>query len=79
MSIENAKHLLRCSHVLGSNRREFHMRAELLGTMPDGRLKLRVFGRLFWKNTEHISRIRYVEAWRVSEAPQPAQGGDHGL
>lgn len=67
MGIENADRLLSCSHAIGSNRRDFHMRAEYLKTMPDGRLKLRVYGFLYWKDKEHISRIRYVEAWRVSQ------------
>lgn len=65
--VANAKHLLACSHVLGGNRKNFRMRCERLSDMPDGRVKVRVFGRLYWKGTEHIHRIRYVEAWRVTE------------
>lgn len=37
----------------------------LLKTMPDGRVKIRVFGDRDWKNTQHLSRIRYVSANRV--------------
>ena len=45
------------------------MKAEVLKDMGDGRLKVRVFGDLYWKNTEHKHRIRYVEAWRVRRNP----------
>lgn len=68
-SVENAKHLLSCRKAIGQNGIDFDMKAELLKTMPDGRLKIRVFGDLYWKNTEHKHRIRYVEAYRVRENP----------
>lgn len=67
--VSNAKHLLACSHCIGSNCTEFDMKAEVLKDMGDGRLKVRVFGDLHWKNTEHKHRIRYVEAWRVRRNP----------
>ena len=67
--VSNAKHLLACSHCIGSNCTEFDMKAEVLKDMGDGRLKVRVFGDLYWKNTEHKHRIRYVEAWRVRRNP----------
>lgn len=65
-----ATHLLECSHCLGGNRRNFTMRCQVLKTMPDGRLKILVFGRLYWKGTEHEQRVRYVAADRVREATQ---------
>jgi len=34
--------------------------------MPDGRLKVMVFGERNWKNRDHIKHVRYVEARRVS-------------
>jgi hypothetical protein len=64
MSKETATHRLACRHVLGCNDREYHMPCDVLKTMPDGRLKVRVYGRLFWR--EGSSRIRYVSAWRVT-------------
>lgn len=70
MGVEAAKHLLSCRHCIGKSCREFDMRAELLGTMPDGRRKVRVYGRLYWKNTDHISRVRYVEPDRLRLATE---------
>ncbi|KPB90078.1 Uncharacterized protein AC502_1876 [Pseudomonas syringae pv. maculicola] len=37
--------------------------------MPDGRVKVLVFGERNWKGREHISRIRYVEAYKVEVKP----------
>jgi hypothetical protein len=80
-SINNARHALVCTHRVGKNGSQYLMRCELLANMPDGRLKVRVFGRMFWKGYEHVSRIRYVEARRVipwtadaaaAEAAKPA-------
>jgi len=66
MTSANATHRLRCAHVIGHNDRTYFMRCHVLKTMPDGRLKLLVFGERNWKNRDHVHRIRYVEADRVS-------------
>lgn len=65
ISIENARHALKCRHMVGRNSSPYLMRCEVLANMRDGRLKVRVFGRLFWKGYDHESRIRYVESDRV--------------
>lgn len=62
---ENATHLLECSHHLGTNVREYTMPCHVLSTTPKGRLKLLVFGEMYWKGREHVSKVRYVEADRV--------------
>lgn len=69
-NVTNAKHLLSCSHCIGVNCREFDMKCEVLKELPGDRLKVRVFGDLYWKNTEQKHRIRYVEAHRVRVNPQ---------
>lgn len=66
LSAENATHLLRCRHAIGQHGKEYYMRCHVLKTMPDGRLKLLVFGERYWKDTLHIEKIRYVSANRVS-------------
>lgn len=66
MPVENANHLLNCTHRVGKSGTIFQMKAELLKTMPDGRVKIRVYGDRFWNNSEHKSRIRYVEASRIA-------------
>lgn len=65
----NATHRLRCAHVIGCNDRTYFMRCHVLKAMPDGRLKLLVFGERNWKGRDHVHRIRYVEADRVSPLP----------
>lgn len=65
MSAANATHRLLCRHVCRWTK-EYTMRCHVLKKMADGRLKLLVFGERNWKNTEHVSRVRYVEAGRVT-------------
>lgn len=65
----NATHLLECSHVLGGRRKTFMMRCHILRDLPGDRLRVLVFGRLYWKGTEHHQRCRSVDAWRVSQIP----------
>jgi len=67
----NATHLLVCTHVCRWSK-TYMMPCHILKAMPDGRLKLLVFGERNWKGREHISRVRYVEAWRVKIKPAPA-------
>lgn len=70
MSADNAKHWLMCEHHLGSNIKYYRQKCDVLKTMADGRLKIRSYGRLFWSNTQHISRVQYVKPHRVMECMQ---------
>lgn len=65
LTADNATHYLYCSHVCGNNEKHFKMKCHVLKNMNDGRYKVLVFGRLYWKNTDHLSRVRYVDASRV--------------
>lgn len=65
LTVENSTHLLKCRHCVGSNCKTYYMPCQILKTMPNGRLKLAVFGDRYWKNKDHICRIRYVDANRV--------------
>lgn len=69
---ENAPHRLRCSHHLGSNVRHYTMPCHILKRTPSGRLKVLVFGEMYWKGREHVSKVRYVEADRVELTPSVA-------
>lgn len=64
---DKATHLLECTHCIGTTCKDFAMRCNVVKTMPDGRLKLVVFGRLYWGGDD--KKVRYVEAWRVSPIP----------
>lgn len=65
---ENATHHLICYHVCRW-RKKYAMRCHVLKAMPDGRLKVLVFGDRNWKGREDKSRTRYVEAGRVQAIP----------
>ena len=67
LSFENATHELECRHAIGQNGKTYYMRCHIIKTMPDGRLKLRVYGDRNWRDTGHIVKTRYVEAYRVYE------------
>jgi len=66
LTSENATHGLECRHAIGSHGMTYYMRCHILKTMPDGRLKLRVYGDRYWKDKGHVVKIRYVDARRVS-------------
>lgn len=68
ITYDTAKHRLRCRHQIGANGFDYQMPCEILKTMPDGRLKIQVFGDRYWKGRRHVSRIRYVHAFRVKES-----------
>lgn len=70
---DNAQHLLKCVHFYGRGRYDYLMPCHVLKTMPNQRLKVRVFGNRFFK--DDTSRVRYVESYRViakSEVSSPA-------
>ena len=59
-------HLLECYQGLCRSGYSYDMFCNVLKTMPDGRLKIRVFGdRYRGRRKLDISRIRYVAAFRV--------------
>ena len=55
------KTMLRCAHAIGGNRRSYRMYCNFIKTMPDGRVKVLVFGDRFNGHYE-LSRVRYVKA-----------------
>jgi len=59
-------HLLKCKHCVGSNCKQYYMVCDILKRMPDGRLKVKVYGDRYWRDSTNITKIRYVEAWRVT-------------
>lgn len=67
LNADNATHLLLCRHCVGLNCRDYVMPCHILKFMPDGRIKLLVFGDRDWKDTQHIRKVRYVEADRVRQ------------
>ena len=62
----NATHLLECRHCIGQSCKTYRLRCHVLKDMGDGRLKVQVFGTM-WKGQESVSRVRYVESFKVSE------------
>lgn len=78
-SSTNATHHLVCQHVCRWTK-TYLMKCHVLKTMPDGRLKVLVFGDRNCKDRDHLSRIRYVEADRIrpiqsideNTAPEPS-------
>ncbi len=64
LTAENATHELICQHVCRW-RKTYAMRCHIIKEMGNGKIKVLVFGERNWKNRDHISRIRYVEAGRV--------------
>lgn len=60
----NATYHLICQHVCRWTK-TYAMRCPVLKSMADGRLKVLVFVDRNWKDRDHLSRIRYVEAGRV--------------
>lgn len=67
MTADNATHLLHCTHAFSSKAAEHYtMPCHVLKTMRDGRYKVLVFGERNWKGTSGKSRVRYVQANRVT-------------
>ena len=65
LTSENAPYILKCSHQIGKNIYKYCMRCHILNTTKSQKLKILVFGDRFWKDKEHISRVRYVSPDRV--------------
>ena len=64
--VGNATHNLHCTHCQGSSVTHFKMRCILLGKTKSGKAKVLVFGERNWSGREHIKRIRYVDADRLT-------------
>ena len=76
---EQATHKLACVHAQGRSRKHYTMKCIKLGETKAGKVKILVFGRLFWRDTEHVKAIRYVEPDRLvalsnTEAKGPRSG-----
>lgn len=59
---------LRCSHCVGVNCKEYLMKCDVLKAMPDGRVKIKVYGDRYWKPVEGgevKTSIRYVDSYRI--------------
>ena len=65
LNYENATHLLKCAHALGTHRFEYTMRCHILGLTKSRMRKILVFGDRYWKGAEHVKKIRYVPPWRL--------------
>lgn len=64
-NVEEATHKLACVHAQGGSRKHYWMRCIKLGETRSGKVKVLVFGRMFWKGQDHVRAIRYVEADRL--------------
>lgn len=63
---DNATHLLICVHAVGPARKAYLMPCHILKEMPDGRLKLQVYGERNWSDERRDKvSVRYVPASRV--------------
>ncbi|MDQ2077550.1 hypothetical protein [Marinimicrobium sp. ABcell2] len=72
MAAPTITHKVLCTHSLNSlSKRHYAMPCAVLKTMPDGRLKIRVYGYRGDTNMA-VSRIRYVPKTSVKEL-----GPDH--
>lgn len=63
--ISQADHRLRCHYQICRNGFDYSMPCIILNKTKSGKLKIVVFGDRYWKNKEHIKRIRYVYPYRV--------------
>lgn len=79
VGLEAATHLLQCSHCRGRSTTYYKMRCAVLGETKSGKVKIRVFGERNWAGRDHVSRIRYVDSWRLTEASNVEFSGDAPL
>ena len=74
-TIDDARHVLRCSHQFGKGRgKAYWMKCRLLHTSKTGKACIVVFGERNWKDREHVKQIRYVEFTRLKNM-YPCVGG----
>lgn len=67
LSIENADYLLACTHAVGKNRSEYHMKCCWIRKMKSGKIKVVVFGNRDWSGFDHVKNFRYVDKSRLSK------------
>ena len=65
-TIKDCTHKLSCKHVIGCSTLTYEMDCVILKKMPDGRLKILVFGDRYWNGHDEKKRIRYVHSNRIS-------------
>lgn len=65
MERKDCTHRLSCRHAVGRNGKNYYMDCIPLKEMPDGRLKVLVFGDRYWKGHDDKKKVRYVESYRV--------------
>ena len=66
MTRKDCTQKLSCRHSIGTHGMNYNMDCIPLKKMPDGRLKILVFGERYWKGHDNKKRIRYVNSFRVS-------------
>ncbi len=65
--VSQATHLLICEHCVGLNCKTYYMKCIVLGKTRSGSTKVIVFGDRYWKDREHVKRLRYVQGRRLIE------------
>lgn len=64
---KDADHTLMCTHAYNSKSKHYYeMDCIKIKDMPNHRAKIVVFGARFWKDTDHIKRVRYVSKSRIT-------------
>jgi len=66
VGLGTATHNLHCTHCQGRSVSYYKMKCVLLGTTKSGKAKILVFGERNWSGREHIKRVRYVDADRIT-------------
>nr|DAP27145.1 MAG TPA: hypothetical protein [Caudoviricetes sp.] len=59
-------HVLKCKHCVGSkNCKRYAMYCDVIKEMPDGRVKIKVYGDRYWHTNNF--KYRYVEKRKISK------------
>jgi len=64
--ISQATHKLQCAHCIGRQRHNYTMPCIVMGKTKSHKLKIVVFGDRYWKNTDHVKRVKYVSPLDVN-------------
>lgn len=62
---ENASHYVHCRHVVGKSCTSYRQKCIPIKTYSNGKTKIVAFGRLFWKQTEDVKKVRYVSNSKI--------------
>ncbi len=65
LTVKDATHFLRCRQAFGRNGRDYTMLCKPLKNMPDGKMKIVVFGERQWNGKDHLKRLRYVHSSKL--------------